>query len=71
MKTLLSREKLEKLNTKRLLAYKKAIMKYNENGCEFYECDCSDDQLSKSHPEWQRCYNDLKEILSTREHIEK
>jgi hypothetical protein len=71
MVTFLTKEALEKLNTKRLLAYKKKLMKYSNNGCEFAGCDCSDYMMSKSRPEWNEVYNNIKTILATREHVEK
>jgi len=68
---LLTIEQLEKLTTPRLLSYKKKLMKYPENGCEFYDCDCSPNQMSKSHPEWKQAYADVKSVLSKRENVEK
>lgn len=61
----LSKEKLEQLSTKRLLAYKNSLMKYpdgpNEDGSG----------MNKSFESWKITYNLIKEILSKREHIEK
>lgn len=68
MVSFLTREQLEKLNTKRLLAYKSALMKCPE-GPNWDECD--DDRMNKSRPDWQAQYALVKEILATREHIEK
>ena len=70
MVSFLTKDQLEKLNTKRLLAYKKKLMNYSNNGCEFAECDCSDYMMSKSRPEWNEAYNNIKTILATREHVE-
>lgn len=62
----LSKEQMEKLTTKRLLAYKNKLMKVPE------EASWGDPngQLNKSDPEWQRIYTELKEVLATREHVE-
>lgn len=66
----LTKEQFQKLNTKRLLAYKNKLMTYPENGCEFAGCDCTPYKISKSHPDWQKTYKELKEVLATREHVE-
>lgn len=67
----LTKPQMEKLNTKRLLAYKSKLMTYPETGCGYENCDCSIDIVSKEHSEWKEAYNNIKEILATREHIEK
>lgn len=51
----LNKIELEKLTTKRLLAYKKQLMK----------------TLDKSSLVYQEILKNLKDILATREHIEK
>ena len=66
----LSKDALEKLATKRLLAYKKTMLKYPETGTDSWGVPC-DDIISKQHPEWQEAYANIKAILATREHIEK
>jgi hypothetical protein len=71
----LSKEELSKLNTKRLLAYKRKFMKFPETMDEYagtgLNYDPSNKNISKSHPWWQETYKNLKEILSSREHIER
>jgi hypothetical protein len=70
MEFFLSKEKLEKLSTKRLLAYKNKIMKTPDSSTDSWGLT-DPDGWSKEHPEWQRAYADLKVILATREHVEK
>jgi len=70
MEFFLSKEKLEKLSTKRLLAYKAKIMKTPDESTDSWGL-AEPNGWSKEHPEWQRVYADLKAILATREHIEK
>jgi hypothetical protein len=62
---LLSKDELEKLNTKRLLAYKNKLMKVPE---DYYFEDRT--KINKAMPEWQETYSYLKAILASREHIE-
>ncbi len=66
MKKLLTKEELEKLTTKRLLAYKQSLL-------IVYESPDLDNphSLSKESEEWKACYKSTKDILATREHIEK
>lgn len=68
MVKILSKEELEKLSTKRLLAYKNRLMKVPE------EADTDNknpDYMYKGHSIWKRLYQDVKDVLKTREHIEK
>lgn len=74
----LNKVQMEKLNTKRLLAYKSKLMTYPESGCENPLCDCHcddvdcyPDTMSKMRPEWKEAYKNIKEVLATREHVEK
>lgn len=60
----LTEAQLQKLTTKRLLAYKNKLMIAVDGN------SCSTDNFYKNNPEWQQCYNTLKIILATREHIE-
>lgn len=63
---ILTRDQLEKLNTKRLLAYKDKLMKVVEGpnwDGEYNEC------FSKQSPEWKELYAMVKELLATREHV--
>ena len=63
---LLTTQQLEKLTTKRLLAYKGALMKVPETP----NWDEPDARLNKSSDEWQTAYAELKAVLSTRENID-
>ncbi len=60
----LSKEQMEKLTTKRLLAYKAKLMKTNEQPNE------DGTGISKEHPLWKEAYKNIKEVLATREHVE-
>lgn len=64
----LSKAELEKLTTKRLLAYKNQLMTAVETP-NWDECD--DDRVNKTHPEWNQVYRDVKEVLATRENVEE
>ena len=64
MKNLLTPAQLEKMNTKRLLAYKKRLLKCHEQ-------PASSSEVAKSSPAWQTTYDAVRAILATREHIEK
>lgn len=61
----LSKEKLEKLTTKRLLAYKNSLLRYHNTS------DWDQETFSKESLEWQETYKIVKEILSAREHVER
>lgn len=60
----LTKDQMLKLTTKRLLAYKNKLMKYHET--DNYD---PTGKITKSSPEWQEAYNNLKDILATREHV--
>lgn len=68
MVKLLTKDQLQKLTTKRLLAFKNALMNVPE-GPNWEPSDYP--RIYKSHPDWQRLYKDVKAILATREHIKK
>ena len=61
---LLTKEAMEKLNTKRLLAYKASLLKVHD----LPNWD-NDGELSKQSPEWIAAYDACKAILNTREHV--
>lgn len=63
---MLSKQELEKLTTKRLLAYKNKLMQVPE-GPSFDEDNV--DRMNKQNVEWQHAYFLVKEVLSTREHV--
>lgn len=67
MKTrFLSKEQMEKLTTKRLLAYKNRLMKVVEGPS--YDDD-PDALVGKKDPEWKEIIKLIKSILKTREHV--
>lgn len=65
----LTKEQLEKLTTKRLLAYKRKNWPYN--GCYYYDCegDCKTCKRLDDHMHYY--YSVLKPILDKREHIKR
>ena len=74
---ILSRQEMEKLPTKRLLAYKSRLLRVSDGNCWCGDCGCDhereqllkDGVFIKSSPQWQEIYNNVKEVLSTREHV--
>jgi hypothetical protein len=72
----LSKEEMEKLPTKRLLAYKAKLLTVNDDFCWCGDRSCDiekqdPNRFNKSHPTWQELYNNVKSVLNTREHIER
>ena len=63
-KKLLSKEEMEKLNTRRLLSYRDKLLSYRD-----YPDHDDPTSLGKSSAEWQEAYISIREILSTREHV--
>lgn len=65
---------MEKLTTKRLLAYKNALMKrmprFLKKEWNFGETTL-EREYSEYYFEWLETYKNLKEILATRQHIER
>ena len=61
---LLTKEAMEKLNTKRLLAYKASLLKVHDHPDWEHEGG-----FSKESPEWIAAYDACKAILNTREHV--
>lgn len=75
---LLTKEEMEKLSTKRLLAYKAKLLTVQDNppcSCADRYCDYFDERdyslFTKSHPDWKELYNNVKSILNNREHVER
>lgn len=70
---LLKKEHMEKLNTKRLLAYKNALLKVPERSDWDWVSERNNvpSRLNKTSPEWIETMQILKEILKTREHVER
>ena len=60
----LTKEEMEMLTTKRLLTYKKKLLKYHDDD------NWNDTSMpNKSSAEWQTAYKNCKMILATREHV--
>ncbi len=68
MTKFLSKEDLEKLTTKRLLAYKNSLMKVPE---EPNWDESANQRISKISPEWKKQYHLVKSVLATRENVQK
>ena len=76
---ILSKQEMEKLPTKRLLAYKAMLLRVSDGKCDCGSSDCDytreqllkDGVLIKASPVWQDLYYNVKYILKGREHIEK
>lgn len=74
---ILSRQEMEKLPTKRLLAYKSRLLRVSDGQCDCGDSGCNHNRerlleigvFIKSSPQWKELYNTVKEILNTREHI--
>jgi hypothetical protein len=62
--TLLTKEQMQKLTTMRLLAYKNRLMKVPES-------ESGDGSLNKQSPVWIKVIAEIKEILATRENVDK
>lgn len=63
----LTREQLEKLTTKRFLAYKNKLMDYPETPS--WEED-NVFRMNKQDQRWKDLYAMVKDLLSKREHVE-
>lgn len=76
--SLLTYEKMMKLNTQRLLAYKNKLLTVRDTEiCWCGDIGCTNDDiedsliLTKSHPTWIEVYGNAKAILKTREHVDR
>lgn len=58
---------LEKLSTQRLLAYKKKLLSVPESS----DWGSGWSQINKSTASWKEAYQNVKDILAKREHLEK
>ena len=65
----LSKEDMKKLTTPRLLAYKKTLITHNE--WTGRNTDGKYEQFYNGSDEWQKAYDQVREVLNTREHVEK
>lgn len=69
MKKLLTREEMSKLTTKRLLAYKNSLLRVPERAVHImYD---TTQRMCKDDPKWKETYKVCKEILATREHVQR
>lgn len=76
---LLSRGEMEKLPTKRLIAYKNRLLRVSDGTCDCGDSGCDhrrnllleEGVFIKSSPQWQELYKNVKEVLNTREHIQR
>ena len=66
---LLTKDHMLTLTTKRLLAYKEKLLRYPDFAPDYIIS--SDEMMTKSHPLWMEAYQNVKDILATREHVEK
>jgi hypothetical protein len=64
---LLTKKELENLTTPRLLAYKNKLMQVPETP----NWDEPTYRICKADVEWQQVYAVVKEVLATREHVER
>ena len=67
-KDILSRERLEKLTTKRILAYLRSLYECHD-GPHWVAEDQNPYELTKDSTEWKEHIQLIKAILSTREHV--
>jgi len=70
----LTLEQLKKLSTGRLLAYKRSInyLAYAAPEDGFFDCTCSwCEDARATRKEWESVFNNIKKVLSTREHVER
>ncbi len=66
------REQLERLTTKRLLAYRNKLLQTTETGDWIdYPNSCVKQLGGKQSTAWQAEYQIVKDILASREHIDK
>jgi len=70
-KKFLTREQMDNLTTRNLLAYLRSLQKKYHDKPDWEDDVCSPYKVTKSTPEWQEAHDIAKEILSKREHIER
>lgn len=70
---ILQRDQLEKMPTKRLIAYKNRLLKVVEGPIQDSYGDVRPEQryVTKQCPEWKEAIFAIRNILSTREHVER
>jgi len=67
--SLLTREQMEKLTTKRLMAYKSRLYKIHERDHPDYGNTPNHWFVTKESPEWKETVANAKAILAEREHV--
>ena len=71
-KKLLTRAEMGKLNTRRLLSYRTSLLEVHEHPNDCWASHHGfKDELTKESPEWKETYQICKEILATREHVNR
>lgn len=68
----LTKPELERLPTKRLLAYRDSLYAYHEGPSHeitLYGMPDLGRELHKQSPEWREAITKVKEVLATREHV--
>jgi hypothetical protein len=68
-KDVLSKERLEKLPTKRLLMYLRSLYECHEE--PHWDEDTDTTELTKDSTEWKKHIQLVKSILANREHVNK
>jgi len=68
MKNFLTKDEMENLNTKRLLAYKRMLLKFHDEPNWETPLNLNG---TKKNPAWLDAYNNTLAILGTRENMEK
>ncbi len=70
---ILTKDQLEKLNTRRLLAYLHRLHRCCEDSCSYYDWDgpSYNHEVTKDSETWKEIHALVKSILATREHIPK
>lgn len=68
---ILVRSQIEALNTKRLLEYRKSLLRwYNKSSSDDIWPDSENRPDGKDSQVWTLVYNIVKEVLATREHVD-
>jgi hypothetical protein len=70
----LSKEQMEKMNTRRLLNYKRKYLSHNPYMCCSVCSGTCFEAVARNVEEiaeWEIAYKNIKEILNTREHIDE
>lgn len=68
MTAILSKDQMERLTTKRLLAYRDSLLTWHET-CHYD--DDYDESKCKAGQLWKATYATVKEVLAKREHVNR